>query len=77
MGEDEKPVTPEDIYIDLREGNQDDITVILEKNKRAWSWKLGDINVTEMRFDLVSDTKLLKSAPFYAGRKSRELVEID
>lgn len=35
MGEDEKPVTPEDIYIDLREGNQDDITVILEKNKRA------------------------------------------
>lgn len=46
---------------------------MLKKHERARSGHLREIYVTEMRLDLVPDSKLFKSPSFCAGPKIRSL----
>lgn len=52
---------------------------MLRKHKRMWSGKLGEINETETRIDLVSDAKPFKPATYRDRPKTRDLewAEID
>lgn len=52
---------------------------MLRKHEQMWCSQLREINATKIRIDLVLDTKLFKSAPYSAGRKTREIerAEID
>lgn len=52
---------------------------VLRKHEHAWSDQLGEINVTEMRTDLLSDPKPFKYPPLGAGPKTLDLerAEID
>jgi len=79
MGKDEKPVTADDINIDVPVDKEEAVRSMLRKHESMWSGQLGEINVTEMRIDLVPDAKPFKSAPYRAGPKTRELerAEID
>ena len=79
MGEDEKPITADDIDIDVPEDKVADVRTMLKKHEGAWSGQLGEINVTELRIDLKPDAIPFKSAPYCAGPKTRELekAEID
>lgn len=68
-----KPVTSEDISIDVPYDEEDDDRVMFKKPERAWFGQLGYINVTEMSVNLVTDAKPFKSPQFHAGPKIREL----
>lgn len=63
MDEDEKPVTAKDITIDVPNDKEDEFRALLKKHKRAWSRKMGEINVTRMRIDLVPDAKTFNYSP--------------
>lgn len=73
IGADEKRVTTENITIDVPKDKEDHVRDILKKNKWDWSWKLGEINVTEIHNDLISDAKQFKYPLFHAGTKTRAL----
>ena len=46
---------------------------MLRKHVKIWSGQLGDINVTQMRIDLIQDAKPFTSPPCRSGTKTREL----
>lgn len=50
---------------------------MLRKNEFTWSGQVGEIKVTELRIHLVLDAKPLKSAPYSADPKTRELEWTD
>lgn len=52
---------------------------MVRKHDHMWSGQLGEINVIEMRIDLIYDAKTFKSPQYRAGPKIEELekAEID
>ena len=73
MGEDEKPVTADDINVDVPDDKVDEVRAMLRKHEKAWSGQLGEINATELRIDLKPDAIPFESPPYRAGPKTREL----
>ena len=55
MGDDEKPVTAEDIDLNVPEEEKDRVRDMLPKHGKIWEGQRGDINVTHRRIDLKSD----------------------
>lgn len=47
------------------------------KDERLRDGHLGEINITEHRVDLLPDSKTIKSAPYRAGPKIRELIQAE
>lgn len=45
----------------------------MKKYGRAWFEQVSEINVTEMRIDLVQDAKPFNSEPFQSGPNTHEL----
>ena len=77
MGADEKPMTADDIELDIPVEKEKDVRDMLRKHEKIWNGELGAINVTDMRIDLVPDAKPFKSAPYRAGPKTRELEQAE
>lgn len=73
MEADEKPIKVDDIDLHIRGDRQDEVCHMLCKHEGTWSGKLGDMNVTTMRIDVVPDAKPFKYPPYTAGPKTREL----
>lgn len=44
---------------------------------KSWPWQLDEINLTEMRIELIPDAKPFKSTKFSAGSKTVELERAD
>lgn len=63
MWKEEKPIPAEDIAV--RE--------MLRNHEHVFSSELGEINITEMRIDLIPDAKQFKSPPLRPGPKPSEL----
>lgn len=70
MGEGEKPVTTEDIAIDVLNDKGDEVRVMLKKHDQAWSRKLGANNFTEMCIGLVPDAKPFKPHRFVLNQRT-------
>lgn len=64
MGEDEDPITFENIAMNVSNDKKDEVRAMLNKNERSWSGKLGEVNVPEMHIYLPPDSKPLQSPPF-------------
>lgn len=47
------------------------------KHEPMWSGKLGEVNIIELRIDLVSDAETFKSATHRTGPKTRELERVE
>lgn len=62
------PVTAEDIIIDVS-GDKEFHVRVMSKNYEQVLPRLGKINVTEMRTDLIQDKKALKSQPVLRATK--------
>ena len=76
FGETEKePITAETVPLDVDEKHHPAIRRMLKKHESMWSGKLGHINVTTHRIDLIPGTRPFKSAPYRAGPKTRELEQ--
>lgn len=73
MSAEEKPTIAEDIKIDVPREKEASVRNIPQKQERIWSDQLGEINATELRIYIKPDVKPLKSPPFRAGPKTREL----
>lgn len=73
MSKDEKSDTADDIDINVPLDKEEAVRAMLCKHEKMWFGQLGEINVTEMRIDLVPDARPFKSAPYRAGPKTREL----
>lgn len=55
IGEEEKPVTAADIYIDVLKDKEDNVRALLTKHERSWSGQLGEINVAEICTDMAPE----------------------
>lgn len=55
MGKDEKPVTSDDIGIDVSDYKVGAVPDILRKHGSSWYRHIGDINVTEIGIKLKPD----------------------
>lgn len=73
MGDEEKAVTADEVDIDVPEDIESSVRDMLRRHVKIWSGQLCEINVTEMRFELVRDAKPFKYPPFRAGPRTREL----
>lgn len=69
MGEGWNPVIATEISIDVPKDKEDGVWEMLKKPERAWFGELGDINITEMRIDMVSDAKSFKYELYSAGQR--------
>lgn len=63
----------DDIVLYATHEMEKNVRDILRKNKGMWSGQPEEINITEIRIDLVPDAKPFKSAPYRAGPKTRNL----
>ena len=61
--------------MDVAEDVEEDVLDMLREKARLWTGKLGQINVADMRIDLFPDAKPLKSPPYLAGPKTRQLEQ--
>ncbi len=78
MGEDEKPVTADDIDLSgVDKSYHQRIRAMLRKHESMWSGQLGEITVTEHHIDLKPDARPHKAQPRRAGLKERELIEFE
>lgn len=79
LGADEKPVTADDIDINVPDENKPVFRGMLRKTDHMLSDQPGEKRITEMKIDLVPDTKPFKSPPYRAGFKRTEIecAEID
>ena len=50
---------------------------MLRKHEKMWSGQLGEITVTEHHIDLIKGARPLKSHPYRAGPKPRELEKFE
>lgn len=73
MGKDKKSVTTEVIVIDVPRDTPAEVRAMFMTYKQAWSGKVGEINVTEMRIGLIPYAKTFKSPPFRAGPKTLDI----
>lgn len=71
IGKDEKPITADDIEIDVPDDKIPAVRDMFRKHEQAWSRQFVEINVTKMRIYLVSYAKPFKSSTFRAGPKTR------
>lgn len=70
IGKEKKPVTAEEICIDVPVGKEVDVCTVLKEHEQACSDQLGEINVTEMRIDFLTDSQKFKLPPFRVGPKT-------
>ena len=78
MGDDEKPVTADDIDLSsVDKSYHKRIRAMLRKHESMWSGRLGKITVTEHRIDLVPGARPHKAQPRRSGLKERELMEFE
>ncbi len=78
MGEDEKPVTADDIDLSgVPKSYHKRIRTMLRKHESMWSGQLGEITVTEHHIDLKPGARPYKAQPRRAGLKERELTEFE
>lgn len=77
MGEDQNPVTADDIKLDVDDDYVLEIRKMLKKHQAIWLWYHGEINVYEHRIYVQSDGKPFKSPPFRAGPKTRQQEQSD
>lgn len=73
MANDQKPVTTEQIFMEVLDKRETYIHVMLKNNEQTWSGQLGELNVTEMRVDLTPVAKPVKYTPFCAVPKTGDL----
>ncbi len=78
MGEDEKPVTADDIDLSgVDKSYHKRIRAMLRKHESMWSGQLGEITVTEHRIELKPDARPHKAQPRRSGLKERELTDFE
>lgn len=77
MGKDEKPETTADIPLDVPPDMETEIRNILRKHENLCSGQPGEINITQMKINLVSDVEPFKSLPYLACLKKRELKQAE
>ena len=73
LEDDEKPFSATGIELDVAEDIAENVRTILGKHERLWTRNLHQINATDMRIDLVPDTKPFVSPPYLAGPKTPQL----
>lgn len=71
MGKGEKPVTVADNPLDVLLDREGDIRNMLWKHEPMWLGQLAEINITEMRIDLVPHAKPFKSPPISARPENK------
>lgn len=70
MIKDQKPLTATNIPLNVPSDREVDLRNMLQKYEHMWSRQLGEININEMRSDLVPDAKPFKSHPYRACPKT-------
>ena len=50
---------------------------MLHKHELLWDGTIGMIDIPKYSIDLISGTRLFKSAPYRAGAKTRELEQFE
>jgi len=75
----DRPATVEDDVnlSEVPEKYHDAIKAMLNKHKEMWDGKLGEVKTTEHAIDLKEDAKPVRSHPYRAGPKERELAEAE
>ena len=75
----DRPTTVEDdvTLSEVPEKYHDAIKAVLNKHKKMWDGKFGEVKKAEHAIDLKEDTKLVRSHPYRAGPKERELAEAE
>lgn len=78
MGQDEKPVTADDIDLSgVDKSYHKRIRAMLRKHESMWSAQLGEIKITEHRIDLKPGSRPFKAQPRRSGPKERELLDFE
>ena len=75
LEDNEKPITADEMELDVIEDFEEDVRNMLRKHSRLWTGKLGQINAADMHIDVVPDAKPFMSAPYRVGPKTRQLEQ--
>lgn len=76
MGEDEKPVTNVDITLNFLSYREVTVRSMIRKHEHMWCRQPGQINVSEMRIEMVLYAKPFKSPPYRVGSEKGNLKEL-